>query len=563
MKTTRSLLLFALLIFSILCDAQHLEDLDRGEIAMIRAKGEIFVSWRLLKDDPANAEFDIYRMFIEKSGYEKINEEPVKTTCYLDQSILNGGAYRYRVMLKGEKPIENDHGAYVFAFQFGKPYISIKLDTDHAPKNVGIADLDGDERYDFVVKYPDFNVDPYEREGYWKRSPEPFKLEAYNADGQYQWTYDMGWSIETGTWYSPYLVFDIDGDGKAEVYTKAGEGDPREMDGHVLTGAENLVKIDGSTGEVTQKTDWLNKDGFESYNRWSRNFLGMAYLKGESPSIVMQRGTYSIIKSRALDKDFNEEWYWESTGKYEHYKGQGQHGMQTADIDDDGKDELILGSAVLDDNGIPMWTTGLGHNDVGHVADIDPANPGLEIFYGLEKSQPKHGVCLVDALTGKMLWAYEGSTVHVHSQGMAADIDPKYPGMECYAGEAKGGSKFFLYNAQGERLSDKDMGSLSPRPVWWDTDDQKEVLINGKLFNYQGDTIMHIEGKVLMVGDILGDWREEIVTSLKGELRIYSSTIITDKKRLALVQDRQYRLGVSRSTMGYYYPPQLSLKYTW
>jgi rhamnogalacturonan endolyase len=447
--------------------------------------------------------------------------------------------------------------------QYPVHYVSIKLKTDQTPRNVGIADLDGDGKYDYLIKYPDFNVDPWNEKGYWKRSPEPFKLEAYTSKGKHLWTYDMGWSVETGTWYSPYLVYDIDQDGFAEVYCKGGEGDPREIDGHVMTGPEYLVKIDGRTGKVVRKIDWISKEGFENYNYWSRNFLGMAFLDGSTPSIVLQRGTYTIIKSLALNKELEQEWYWESTGKYENYKGQGQHGMQTADIDNDGKDELIIGSAVLDDDGTPMWSTGLGHNDVGHVADIDPDNPGLEIFYGLETSQPKHGVNLVDALSGKMLWAYEGSTVHVHGQGMAANIDPAYPGMECYAGEAKGGSKYFLYSAGGERLSDKNMGSLSPRPVWWDADDLKEIVIGDKLMKYKGDTLQQIEGKILMVGDILGDWREEIVTGLPGELRIYSTTHPTDKRRITLVQDRQYRLGVSRSTMGYYYPPQLSMKYEW
>jgi rhamnogalacturonan endolyase len=146
---------------------------------------------------------------------------------------------------------------------------------------------------------------------------------------------------------------------------------------------------------------------------------------------------------------------------------------------------------------------------------------------------------------------------------MTADIDPAYPGMECYAGESKGGSKFFLYSASGERLSDQDMGSLSPRPVWWDADDQKEVVIDNFLFKYKGDTLMRIKGRILMVGDIIGDWREEIVTALPGELRIYSTIIACDSRRVSLLQDRQYRLGVSRSTMGYYYPPQLSMKYKW
>jgi rhamnogalacturonan endolyase len=543
--------------------AQTLENLDRGEIALVKEAGKIFVSWRLLISDSEEIEFDIYRKDIGFSEYEMINKRPIGTTCYLDEMIQSGRAYRYQVVPKGSKPDRGKQGTYVFALHFATPYQSLKLNTDARPRSVGLADLDGDSRYDYVVKYPDFNVDPYHRPGYWKRSPEPFKLEAYSADGKYQWTYDMGWAIETGVWYSPYLVFDIDRDGYAEIYAKAGEGDPREMDGHVLEGPEYLIKIDGRSGKVVNKTEWLSKEGFDSYNRWSRNFLGMAYCNGDTPSILMQRGTYTIIKSTTLNKDFEQEWYWESTGEYENYRGQGQHGMQTADIDNDGKDEIIIGSAVLDDNGIPLWTTGLGHNDVGHVADIDPNNPGLEIFYGLEKSQPRYGVCLVDALTGKMLWGYEGSTVHVHSQGMAADIDASYPGMECYAGEAKGGSKFFLYNAQGERLSDKSMGTLNPRPVWWDTDDQKEIVINDKLLNYRGDTIMNIEGRILMVGDIIGDWREEIVTGLNGELRIYSTTVITDKKRITLLQDRQYRTGVSRSTMGYYYPPQVSLKYKW
>ena len=543
--------------------SQTMEKIGRGEIALVKDKGVNFISWRLLETDQSGITFDIYRKDIGIEDYVKINDIPVNKTNYIDDRIFHGRAYEYQVVPAGSDPDTSKRGAFVFSMQYPIPYVSIKLRTVDTPRNVGIADLDSDGKYDYVIKYPDFNVDPWNETGYWKRSPEPFQLEAYTALGKHMWTYNMGWSIETGTWYSPYLVYDIDGDGFAEVYCKGGEGDPREIDGHVMTGQEYLIKIDGRTGKVLQKIDWISKEGFENYNYWSRNFLGMAFLNGSTPSIVLQRGTYTIIKSLALNKDLEQEWYWESTGQYENYRGQGQHGMQTADIDSDGKDELIIGSAVLDNNGTPMWTTGLGHNDVGHVADIDPENPGLEIFYGMETSQPRHGVSLVDALTGKMLWAYEGSTVHVHGQGMAADIDPAYPGMECYAGEAKGGSKYFLYSAGGERLSDKNMGSLSPRPVWWDDDEIKELILGNKLLKYKGDTLLQIEGKILMVGDILGDWREEIVTGLPGELRIYSTTIPSNESRITLVQDRQYRLGVSRSTMGYYYPPQLSMKYRW
>jgi rhamnogalacturonan endolyase len=305
----------------------------------------------------------------------------------------------------------------------------------------------------------------------------------------------------------------------------------------------------------------LSKEGFlGDYNYWSRNFLTVAYPDGNNPSLVMQRGTYTIIKTEALDKNLKRQWYWESTGEYEKYKGQGQHGIMQGDIDFDGKDELIIGTFALDHDGRPMWYTGLKHNDAGYLADIDPSRPGMEIFYGIESRSNKNGVCLVDAATGEIIWGFDGKTTHVHSQGMVGDIDPAYPGMECYAGEAKGGDQYFLYSASGKRLSDKDIGSLTPRPVWWDADELKEVNINRNLLKFKGDTLLKIEGKVVLIADIIGDWREEIVTSLPGELRIYSTNIPATNRKICLMQNRQYRLGTANSSMGYFYPPQLGLE---
>ena len=231
-----------------------------------------------------------------------------------------------------------------------------------------------------------------------------------------------------------------------------------------------------------------------------------------------------------------------------------------ADIDSDGRDELIPGTFALDDNGKPIWYTGLKHNDAGYVADIDPSRPGLEIFYGIESRSPKNGVCLVEAASGKIIWGFKGPTTHVHSQGMVGDIDPEYPGMECYAGEAKGGDQYFHYSASGRRLADRDMGSLSPRPLWWDADELKEININNYILKYKGDTLLKIEGKVVFVGDIIGDWREEIVTSLPGELRIYSTNIPARNRKVCLMQDRQYRIGAANASMGYFYPPQLGIE---
>jgi rhamnogalacturonan endolyase len=557
------LLFFSLFFFSpIINYAQLNEKIDRGIIALCEGERAVFVSWRLLKEDPENVVFNVYRKDIGIGDYEKVNEKPVaNSTNFLDETAEPGHGYNYKVKtISGSEEKDTPGEAYVFTRTGSQPWVSIKLKDNVTLKRVGIGDLDGDGAYDFVLQNPDFNVDPYYRPGYWKRSPETYKLDAYSSTGKFMWSYDMGWAIEAGTWYSPYMVFDVDQDGRAEIYAKAGEGDPREMDGHVLTGPEYLVKLDPQSGKILQKRDWISKDGFESYNYWSRNFLSIAYLDGLNPSLIMQRGTYTVIKTEALDKNLNPVWKWESTGEFEKYKGQGGHALMTGDIDLDGKDELVAGTFALNDNGTPMWHTGLGHNDAGYIADFLPERPGYEIFYGIESRSPKNGVCLVDAKSGEIIWGYEGSTFHVHSQGMVGDLTAEYPGIECYAGEAKGGDKFFLYTAVGKRLSDKNLWGLAPRAVWWDADDQKEICYENRVFDFDGENKIEIEGKVLIVADIMGDWREEIVTSLPGELRIYSTNILTDKKKVCLMQNHLYRMAVADASMGYYNSPQIGFQ---
>lgn len=550
------------LVFSILAMAQQAEKIDRGVVALTIDENIIYVGWRLLLDDPEDVAFNVYRKDIGFGGYEVINTHPVaSSTNYIDSTAVPGHGYNYQVTaikMGYETPTRGE--AYVFALTGNQPWFSIKLRDEVTLKRVGIGDLDGDGAYDYVLQHPDYNVDPYYRPGYWSRSPEPYKLDAYSSRGKFLWRHDMGWSIETGTWYSPYMVFDVDQDGKAEVYAKAGEGDPRELDGHVLRGPEYLIKLDPLNGGVIKKRDWISREGYDSYNYWCRNFLSVAYLDGESPSLIMQRGTYTLIRTQALDRDLEPIWTWESTGAYEKYRGQGGHALMTGDIDGDGKDELVIGTAALDDDGIPMWHTGLGHNDGGYIADILPERPGYEIFYGIESRSPKNGVCVVDAKTGEIIWGYGGSTYHVHGQGMIGDLTDEHPGIECYAGEAKGGDKFFLYTADGKRLSDQNLWGLSPRAVWWDADEQKEICHRGSVIEFDGQEVIKIEGKLLIVADIIGDWREEIVTSLPGELRIYSTNIPASSRKVCLMQNHLYRMAVADATMGYYNSPQVGFK---
>ncbi len=534
-------------------------EVDRGLVALSKDNLQIYVGWRLLAEDPPDIAFNLYRTDVYINETVKLNDQPLRhSTNWVDTGSRHDKAYRYLLKpVVDSQESRTGETAYAIVQRWEKPYHSIIFDGEYTARMVGIADINGDGHLDYVIKQPNFSTDPYSNTGYWKRSREPYTLEAYDGQrGQKLWEYNMGWAIETGTWYSPYLVYDIDGDGSAEIYTKAGDGDPRQIDGRVIDGREYLVKIDGRTGRVRRKLPWLDRGGIDNYNYASRNFLTMAYLDGVHPSLIMQRGTYTTIKTLALDQRLNPIWYWEAIGKDSGFQHQGGHGLITADVDDDGRDELVLGSGVLDDDGTGMWTTEMGHPDVCFVADIDPNRPGKEIFFGIEPKRDSHGVCMADATTGEILWYYDGPTTHVHSAGMVGDIDPSHPGMECYAGE-QNGSQFWLYAANGERISDLSFGTLSPFAVWWDADATKELVAGNEIFKYRGETLMEVEGTVLATADIMGDWREEIITTLPGELRIYSTTIPSDTRRTWLMDDRQYRAGVAAGTMGYYRQPKL------
>jgi rhamnogalacturonan endolyase len=552
------------LLFAFATALSGAEKLDRGLVALEREDGSVFLSWRLLDSDPKDMAFEVRRNvgFFDSRTVSLTWGKPYRLTNFVDKKPLRDAIYKmsfYELYKYSEKQLTKSErlGRVTITFKGKpKPYIRIPLKGSYDFQKVGIGDLDGDGVYEYVIKQPNFNTDPYQRPGYWKRSTTTYKLEAYRLDGTMMWRYDMGWSIEAGIWYSPWIVYDVDGDGKAEVYCKAGEGDPRDEKGLVKSGPEYLVKIDGQTGKVVAKTDWLGRDGFSSYNYYCRNFLTVAYLDGKTPSLIMQRGTYNLIKTQALDKNFNRMWYWESPQEKAKYRSQSAHGLITADVDEDGRDELVIGSAVLDDNGKGLWTTEMGHPDVFYVADIDPDNPGLEVFYGIEPRRKTDAICVVDAKTGRKLWAHKEPTRHVHGQGMVGDILADSPGMEVYTGE-RDLKKRWLYSAKGKLIEFRETGALSPRAVWWDADPQKEVVISGAIRDWGGAAMQPVQGRVIAVVDCLGDYREEVITSLKRELRIYSTTVPASDRRVCLMQDHQYRLGVTAQTMGYYYPAQL------
>lgn len=545
------------------------EKIGRGLVALPRGTRKVYLSWRLLNTDPVDVAFNVYRA--EAGGQPvKLNDQPLgQTTDYLDENAPGGKTcvYTVRAVTKsGEgKPSE----AVAAKLDNTRDYIAVKLDEGITVQKVGIADLDGDGRYDYLLKHPNENVDPYVN--YWKKSTDTFKIEAHRHDGTLLWRYDLGWAIERGIWYSPLIVCDLDGDGKAEVALKTGEGDPRDPDGRVTSGREWLTILDGLTGKELVKAPWPPRKvaGTElPYNYASRNQLGIAYLDGKTPCLIAERGTYTIIQVHAYEfhkGELKRLWDWNTMQEPEprKWRGQGAHTLQAHDVDGDGRDEVVLGSAVLDDNGVGLWSTTFGHPDHCYVGEIDPTNPGLEIFYGMETAQKAaNGLCVVDAKTGRVLWGLQQPTRHVHGTGFCADIDASHPGLEVYGCDTDAQKKFnrgWLCNAKGAILENtKDYtGHL---PLLWDADPQHELLRRGKIADYKGKGPFppEVKGSVRLIADILGDWREEVITSVPGELRIYVSTISAQNRHVCLMQDRVYRNTVGATTQGYYYNAMLS-----
>lgn len=545
------------------------ETIDRGMIAVPCSEGGVYLGWRLLKSDPSDIAFNLYRITDGKAAV-RLNEKPLaQTTDYIDSAVPLNSANSWQlcaVVNGSEQPAEAQ--VQLPAHPPVRSYISVPFRGNYVCSKVAIADLNGDGKYDFVIKQPAQISDP----GVWRKSEETWKVEAYLNDGTFLWRRDLGWNIEQGIWWSPMVVYDFDGDSRAEVALKTAPADTdyrnpdnHSLPGRVMSGPEYCSILDGMTGEELDRVEWPargNPDdwGDAKNNRASRHLMGVAYLDGKQPSLLVLRGTYTLMRVDAYNfrgKKLAVLWRWSGDDENPKVRGQGMHGLHAADIDADGRDEIILGSAVLDDNGKILWNTGLGHPDACYVTDILPERPGLEIIYGIEPPCAQNGICLVEAQTGKRIWGCQHPTTHAHSCGLFADFDPDNPGLEFYIGE-KDRSAHWIYGMDGRLLSSENLGRLNPVPLYWDSGSIKPYAYDRQIQYYHGRTVGRYEGMILAAADIAGDWREELITVVPGELRIYTTTIPARDRHTALMQDAIYRLDAAMMSMGYLYPPQLS-----
>lgn len=572
--------LFAVAGLALLCcfPLRAEENFSRCLIAVVNSEGEAYVGWRLLKDDPADVAFNLYRRTVDGETV-RVNDRPITTSTNLVDTAARmdrENAWQVRALIGGRERAPSEEATLPANLQPNQVF-AIPMQGEYRANKVAIADLNGDGVFDYVIKQPGAGLDP----GRARPSPDSYKLEAYDGrTGRSLWRYDLGWNMNMGVWWTPYIAADLDGDGKAEValkmapYAATREEAVISDNGFVLEGPEFVTILNGMTGKEITHADWVERGdptrwGDDRGNRVNRNQIGLAKLDGKTTSLLVARGTYTAMYVDAwnlVNGKLVKIWRWFGDNDEPHIRGQGSHGMHVYDFDGDGKEEVAIGSVVVDDNGETLWTNGLGHPDVFYAADIIPERPGLEFAYGYEDPQDVNGIQVADAATGEMIWGHPDPTKHIHDWGMFGDIDPSNPGYEFYGAEQRRELGQFLYSARdGKLLSDEDMGSITLRPFYWLDGPQKVFHI----FSYRSNTVAfqkykggapigEFPGRLIAIADVVGDWREELILADDGVLRIATTTVPASTRHVSLMHDSLYRNDVALVSMGYFYPPNTS-----
>ena len=496
----RKLLYVALLMLGMSCMSVHpivaqnasssyMEHLDRGVVALPAQGKGIFVSWRMLGTDSKNVCFDVVR-----DG--KVIASHIKATNYTDQD--GKAAHTYQIVTYQEMP-KADGIAHREVSQNVKPwadlYQSMPISRpkggttpdgrsyNYTPNDCSVGDVDGDGEYEIILKWDPSNSHDNSHNGY----TGDVIFDCYKLSGKKLWRINLGKNIRAGAHYTQFLVYDFDGDGKAEMICKTSAGskdgkekfvnevatdedircldnkaDYRNGAGRVQTGPELLTVFNGKTGQAIH-TIWYNpnrafgvgrqvaegeslKDGFPAYssvwgdkgnygNRGERYLAGVAFLDGKDhlPSAVMCRGYYTRSYLWAVDfhgKQLKTTPLHASTTSGTAY-AQGAHSLAVGDVDGDGCDEITYGSAAINNDGTLLYSTGLGHGDAQHLGDLDPDRPGLEYF--MVHEEYPYGSDLRDAKTGEIL--YRTLDRDDTGRGLAADIDANHRGYEMWSSD--------------------------------------------------------------------------------------------------------------------------------
>jgi len=582
-----------------LAAARVAEKLDRGLVA-VPASGGNLVTWRMLGDDPEGVTFRLYR------GGTLI-EETAKTN-YLDAGGSSSSSYEIRAVVNATET----KGGTASVWANGRLDIPLQkppggttrdgVAYTYAANDASVGDLDGDGQYELVLKWVPSNATDVANSG---TCTGPTVFDAYELSGTRLWRVNLGTNVRSGSHYDSFQVYDYNGDGKAEMAVRTSDGS-RDSAGTVIgsasashladncaviSGAEYLSVFNGQTGRVMDSVpfepargsvaDWGDTWG----NREGRLLSATAYLNGSTPSMVFSRGIYERVALAAYTwngTDLTRTWKFDTNSSTNYGKGydqQGNHNLAVADVDADGRDEILYGAMAVDDNGSALWTTKLGHGDALHVGDLNPSRPGLESFNVHEHTSSAYGYEMHDARTGQILWGSRTGTDV--GRGLCADLTRDHAGAECWS---SGGG---LYAADGTKISDSvptfGGGASYNSAIWWDGDAHRELLDHrwsgsagvgyAQVLKYNGSSELSriwldqdaksnnwTKGNPALSADLLGDWREEMLwrNADSTALRLYSTPHPTDHRLPTLMSDPVYRLGVAWQNTGYNQPPQVS-----
>lgn len=510
------------------------EQLNRGVVA-VRNGQQVVVSWRTLMTDQVGEAYDVYR------NGQKLNREPLTKggTFFVDEQPLVGEA-TYEV--RGGQ----QNGRFVLAADAKDGYLPVKLQKPadgttpdgqafaYSANDASVGDVDGDGTYEIIVKWDPSNAHDNAHDGF----TGPTLIDCYKIDGKLLWRIDLGINIRSGAHYTPFIVYDLDGDGRAELMVRTADGtrdgkghvigdgkadyrhrplpdaqNPtperewgkynrpgRPMTGRILTGPEYITVFNGLTGEAMDTKSYIPERGNlmdwgDNYaNRSDRMLAGVGYFDGKRASAIFCRGYYTRTVIAAWDWDgmqLKNRWTFDTNNpEWASYAGQGNHNLRVADVDGDGKDEITYGAMAVDDDGRGLYNTGMGHGDAIHLMVFDPQSTKLQVWDCHENR--KDGSELRDARTGEVIFQVKSKSDV--GRCMAADIDPTNPGLEMWSSESHG-----IRNIKGEVIysaQDPDDPQhqqhlmLNGRHlsvnfgIWWDGDLLRELLDHETISKY-------------------------------------------------------------------------------
>lgn len=588
----------------------RMEKLNRGVVAVRSACDTVAVSWRYLSTDPADVAFHVYR------DGRRLTRKPVsRSTLYYDYNPSAAPAcYEVRPVARRRKRSAPDlpAGSWVLPERASVGYVEIPLvmpDSVAMPdggrcgytaNDASVADLDGDGEMEIVLKWDPTNSKDNSHGGF----SGPVYIDAYKLNGTQLWRINLGRNIRAGAHYTQFMVYDLNGDGRAEIVMKTADGTvdglgrvtgdaradyrvgaasaagasavenrTRKRVGYIASGPEYLTVFDGQTGAALHTVDYTPPRGDirawgDNYaNRSERYLAAVAYLDGVHPSVVMCRGYYTRTVLAAYDWDghsLTPRWVFDTDSPgLKAYAGQGNHNLRVADVDGDGCDEITYGSCCIDHDGTGLYNTGMGHGDALHLTVFDPDTPRLLVWDCHENK--RDGSELRDAATGEIRFQVpSGKDV---GRCMAADIDPSSRGLEMWS-SASGG----IRNLRGDVVNAAPVNLPVNMAVWWDGDLLREMLDHECVSKYNGQTgvcelLQRLEGcrfnngtksNPCLQGDVMGDWREEILARTEDSrfLRLYVSTLPTDYRFHTFLHDPVYRLSIVTQNTGYNQPTQ-------